>query len=128
MAEPYQPPRSWTRKFCNALRGIALGARTDGSIVVQFLAAITVAAAAAAFRVTPLDWCLLVLCIAIVITAEFLNSALESLARAVTSQYDPHIHAALDLASGGVLVLSLGAAVVGGLVFWPYVSQLATGG
>ena len=57
------------------------------------------------------------MCIAMVIGAELFNSALERLARAVTRSEDEDVAVALDIASGAVLVVSLGAAAVGGLVF-----------
>ena len=62
------------------------------------------------------EWCLLILCIALVMTAELFNSALEQLAKAITKEEDPHVRNGLDIASGAVLVAAIGAAVIGLLV------------
>jgi diacylglycerol kinase (ATP) len=35
------------------------------------------------------------------------------------------VKAAKDVAAGAVLIASLAAAIIGGLVFWPYVAALA---
>jgi diacylglycerol kinase len=75
-----------------------------------------VLAAAAQLRVTTIEWCLLVVCITIVLSAELLNAAMETLARAVTDQFNPQIRDALDIAAAAVLVAALGSVVVGSLI------------
>jgi diacylglycerol kinase len=60
--------------------------------------------------------------VAIVLTAELFNTAVEWLAKAVTRTEDPHIEAALDIASGAVLLAAAGAAIVGLLIFLPRVA------
>ena len=108
---------SWPRKVALAIRGIVWACRTERSFAVHLSAAAAVIVAAAALRASLVEWCLLVLCIAIVLAAEMLNTALERVARAVTSEKNDDIRNALDAASGAVLIASVGAAVVGGLVF-----------
>jgi diacylglycerol kinase len=75
-----------------------------------------VLAAAAQLRVTTIEWCILVLCITLVLTAELLNTALETLARMITRSFHPEIRDALDIAAAAVLVASLGSAVIGTLI------------
>lgn len=78
--------------------------------------AIAVILTAAVLRV-PLDhWCLLLLCIAVVFSAEMMNTAIEWLARAVTDQRDQRVRNALDVASAAVLCAAIGAAIVGMLI------------
>lgn len=116
---PFEPQRSWPRKFANAFRGVALGVRGQTSFPVHGLAAAAVCIAAVLLGVGPTQWCVLLLCMALVITAELLNSAIEHLARAVTSDHNPHIGAALDIASGAVLVASIFAGLIGALTLLP---------
>ena len=54
-------------------------------------------------RVSRVDWSILLLCIFGVLTAELFNSALESVARAIDTRHNPHLAAALDIASAAVL-------------------------
>jgi diacylglycerol kinase len=63
------------------------------------------------------EWCLVMLCIAGVFAAEMFNSALESLAKAIDRQYNPHLADGLDIASAAVLISAAGAVVVGLLLF-----------
>jgi len=109
--------RSWVRKFADAFRGLALGVRGQSSFFVHFFVAAAVVLAAAVLRVDHVEWCLLLMCIAGVLTAEMFNSALERLARAITDELHPDVGAALDIGSAAVLVASIGAAVVGVIVF-----------
>ena len=63
-----------------------------------------------------MEWCVLVLCIAVVLAAELFNCALERMGRAITRDYDEQLRDALDMAAAAVLVAALGAAVVGTLI------------
>ena len=45
------------------------------------------------------------------------NSAFESAAKAITSDFDDHIRDSLDIASSAVLVVAVAAAIVGASIF-----------
>jgi len=62
-------------------------------------------------------WSLLILCIVMVIGCEMLNTSIETLAKAITSSHDPLVGRALDIASGAVLTVAFGAAIVGTILF-----------
>lgn len=109
-------PRTWGRKFGDSFRGLAQGCR-DPSFYVHFAMALSVVAVGLALRVSAIEWCLLVLSIAVVLAAELFNTALETLAKAIDQQFNPHLEAGLNMASGAVLLVSLGAAFVGIVVF-----------
>ncbi len=109
--------RSWPQKFRRAFWGIGVGTWGQSNCAVHITFAVLVMIAAAVLRVDLAEWGLLILCIAIVLVAEVFNSALERLAQAITRTENEDIAAALDIASGAVLVAALGAAVVGALVF-----------
>lgn len=114
----HNPRRShWSRKFACAFRGVTVGVWGQTSFYVHIIAATFVIGLAAFFRVDTWEWCVLTLCIALVMTAELFNSALEHLAKATTGENNDQIRNALDIASGAVLVASLGAVVVGVVVF-----------
>lgn len=117
---PFDPPRrSWLKKFADAFAGIAIGVRGQASFVVHLVCAAIVVAAGVWLKVNPTEWCLLVLCIAVVLAAEMFNSALERLAKALDDEENPHLAAGLNIASAAVLLAALGAAVVGAIIFVP---------
>ncbi|MBI3837913.1 MAG: diacylglycerol kinase family protein [Planctomycetia bacterium] len=109
--------RSWPRKFRRAARGLGWGLRTERNFSVHLVVAAAVVAAAIALDASRLEWCMLVLCVAVVLGAELFNTAIEQLARAVTRDHNEHVRDALDTSSGAVLLTAIGAAIVGSLVF-----------
>ena len=116
-SRPTHTRRSWTDKFIDAFRGFGEGVRGQSSFVVHFAAAAAVLLAAAVLRLAPGEWCLLILCIAMVLAAEMFNSALESLAKAIDDRPNPHVGRALNIASAAVLIAAAGAATVGTIIF-----------
>ena len=118
------PERSWIRKFRDAFRGIKEGIHGQSSFFVHFFMSAAVVAAAAVIRVNLVEWCILLLCITVVLTAEMFNSALESMAKAVTGETDPHLGNSLDIGSAAVLTASLGASLVGSLLFVNHVGKM----
>jgi diacylglycerol kinase len=110
-------PRPWSQKFRDAFRGIQLGIRRQSSFLVHFAFTAAVLVCAALFHVSLLEWCLLILCITVVLVAEMVNSALESMGKAITDQHQYHLGNALDIGSAAVLLAAAGAALVGSIVF-----------
>ncbi len=115
--DPVSPERSWAEKFRDAFRGVKAGVRGQSSFFVHFFAAAAVLVTGIVLGVDMIEWCLLLLCIAGVLTTEMLNSALESMAKAITGESDPHLGNSLDIGSAAVLIASLGASTVGAIIF-----------
>jgi diacylglycerol kinase len=115
--DPLSPKRSWPDKFRDAFRGIKEGVHGQSSFYVHFFVTVVVIAAGAGLGVTPVEWCLLVICITGVLVSEMFNSALESMAKAVTGEVDPHLGNSLDIGSAAVLLASVGSAIVGTIIF-----------
>lgn len=110
---------SWIRKFQVAFRGLGIGILRTASFRVHLPLAVAVVGTAWWAEVDLLGWIALLLAIGLVITAELLNSAIETLSRAVTLEDNPWVRDSLDIAAGGVLAASLIAALIGGIVLVP---------
>src|SRR5216684_3007890 len=109
--------RSWRAKFGDAFRGLKLGVRGHSSFFVHFFFAALVLAAGIVLRCEPLEWCLLLGCIGMVLTAELFNSAIETLYRGLDAATKARTRGCLDIAAGAVLMASILAAVIGAIVF-----------
>jgi len=109
--------RTWPRKFDDAFRGVIHSIRQQSSYRVHFFFALIVPIIGIILKLHLWEWCFVILLIAVVIAAEMLNSAIETLSRAITDQYDEQVRRALDIAGGAVLVLSIFAAILGTLIF-----------
>jgi diacylglycerol kinase len=125
--EPPAPKRSrrpWRDKFRAAFRGIKLGIRGHSSFSIHFFFTALVLAAAIAFSCDLLEWCLLLGCIGMVLTAELFNSAIETLFRGLDEPTRERVWPCLDIAAGAVLLASILAVVIGCLIFIPKLAGL----
>src|SRR5262245_16369222 len=116
--------RLWRDKFRESLRGIKLGIRGHSSFFVHFFFAALVMATAIVLRCEMLEWCLLLGCIGLVLTAELFNSAVETIYHGLDDSTRPRVRHCLDIAAGAVLLASITAAVIGTIVFLPKVAAL----
>ena len=119
-----RPRRSWKDKFRDAFRGLKIGIRGHSSFSIHFFFATLVLAAAVVLKCALLEWCLLLGCIGLVLTAELFNSAVETLFRGLSEEVKERSWQSLDIAAGAVLLASMTAVVVGCLVFVPKVMAL----
>jgi diacylglycerol kinase len=102
--------------------------RTQRNLRIHLAITVLVLLLSAVLRVSLPELAVLVFCIMVVIVAEMLNTALECAVDLVTSDYHPLAKLSKDISAGAVLVASLGAAVVGAIIFLPRLWQLLTGG
>lgn len=107
----------WVRKFYLAGRGVISGIQGQSSFAVHLPVAVLVIILAAALRCELWQWCVLLLCIGLVLSAELANSAIEELAKGLCNEPNPSVGRALDIASGAVLVASIAAACIGVIIF-----------
>ncbi len=107
----------WIRKFANAFHGIYLGVVGQSSFLFHATAAVVVLSLAYLLSCQAWQWCVLGLCIGLVLSLELINSALESLAKGVCHEHNEHVGRALDIASGAVLLASIVAAAIGLAIF-----------
>src|SRR5437899_16612 len=101
-----------------ALIGFVVPAvRRHSSFFVDFVATAVVIAAAGALRCDLWEWCVLLGCIGMVLTAELFNSALETLFRGLDESTKARVWPSLDIAAGAVLLASIIASIIGCIVF-----------
>ena len=109
--------RRWRDKFREAFRGMKLGMRGHSSFAVHLFAAAAAVAACIALDCRVVEWCLILLCIGLVLTAELFNSAIETLFHGLDVDTRSRWNGCLEIAAGAVLMASVFAALVGGIVF-----------
>ncbi len=111
--------RRWRAKFGDAFRGVAQAVREQSSFRIHIPVGLLVLALAGWLRCSPSEWGLLLACIAGVFAAETFNSSLETLFHALDDATKNRMRGCLDQAAGAVLLVSLGSAAVGAVVFVP---------
>jgi diacylglycerol kinase len=107
------------RSFGPAFAGLAHLVRTQNNFRVHLLATIVVIVAGIGFQISSNEWLAIILCIAMVLGAEALNTGLELLADAVHPDQHPLIGKAKDCAAAAVLICALASVVVAAMIFAP---------
>jgi len=107
------------------VRGVATGLVLEANVrrqVFVFFLAITLAAW---LGLSAVQFAIVVVVSAAVISMELLNSALEALADAVHPDYDERIQRVKDMAAGAVLIVSVTALMIGISIFlFPLLDRL----
>ncbi len=105
--------------FGHAFRGIGHVLASQRNAQVQTAVGVAVLGAAAFFRVSPVEWALLLLVMGVVLALEAMNTALEAAVDLVTEEYREQARVAKDSAAGAVLLAALASIGVGVAVFGP---------
>lgn len=118
--------KSLAWSFVYAGRGIWWVLASQRNMKIHLAAAAAALLAAAWFKVNLFELALIVFAIALVMVAETVNSAVEKTVDLVTTEYHPMAGLAKDAAAGAVLLAAFFSAVIGLLVFLPYLKKLLT--
>lgn len=108
---------TFRKSFLFAMQGLRTAVRTERNIKVMLLAGVAVVVAGLVVGLDLLSWAIIVLCCGVVIAAELLNTAVETIVDLVSPEFHPLAGRAKDIAAAAVFSLSMLVAVVGVLVF-----------
>ncbi|MGI6755525.1 MAG: diacylglycerol kinase family protein [Atopobiaceae bacterium] len=108
---------TFKRSFLFAFQGLRVAIKTERNIKVMISAGACAVIAGFIVGLDLVEWALVVLCCGVVITAELVNTAIETVVDLVSPEFHPLAGRAKDIAAAAVWVLSLAAALVGILVF-----------
>lgn len=110
--------RSLVSSFNHAIDGIVYTLRTQRNMRIHVGLAIVVLFASTFFRISRVEFLVVLLTIVFVIGTELVNTAVEATIDVATEGYDPVAKVAKDVAAGAVLVSAIGSAVVGYVIFF----------
>jgi len=109
------------RSFACAIKGTTYLIRSQPHARIHLTATLAAFACGIGFNIKQLEWCLLIIAVAVVWVAEGVNTALEVLADAVHPDRHPLIGRAKDVAAAAVLIAAAGALLIGLLIFGGYI-------
>lgn len=112
---------SLLKSFGYSIKGFLAAMREERNMRIHLGAALIVIALGFWFQISATDWCILLIMIGTVISAELFNTSIETLADVVTKEKHPGIGKVKDIASAAVLILCVISVVVGVIVFFKYV-------
>lgn len=94
--------------------------KTEHNIRIHLVAALAAIALGMICRLSRTDWLIIILCIGFVITAEFMNTAVERLVDLISPEEHKAAGTIKDIAAGGVLIAAITAFIAGMVIFFPY--------
>lgn len=113
-----KPSRREFSSFRYALEGISASLKSQRHLRFHCVAAVIVIAAAIALSLPVRDMALLLLVIALVISLELVNTAIEAIVDLAAPEWHQLGKIAKDAAAGAVLVAAIFAAAIGILIFY----------
>lgn len=112
-----------TKKLVNSFKyaaaGIIVSFKKERNMKIHFLIMLLVIAAGAVLKISEIEWFMCIVWFAAVIGGELFNTAIETTVNIAMPYRNPKAKAAKDISAGAVLMLSIGAAVTGGMIFIP---------
>lgn len=107
------------RSFGFALAGLAYLLRTQRNARIEAAIGLVAATAGIVLGLSAVEWAILTLTICLVLILEGLNTSIELAIDLASPRLHPMARAAKDLAAAMVLVASIGAIIVGLMLFGP---------
>ena len=101
----------------NAIKGLIYTITTQLNIKRQILIAILVIAMGLIFKIPKIEFMFLIFSIALVIFAETVNTAIETVVDMYTEKYNEKAKIAKDVGAGAVLVCSINSIVIAIIIF-----------
>ncbi len=103
-----------------AKQGIYYAFKTQNSFRIQILCAILSIILAIFFRFNRFEWMILIFTICAVLSAELLNTVIETIVDLYTNEFHQKAKLAKDLSAGVVLLTCMFAVAIGLILFIPH--------
>ncbi len=112
--------------FINRIKGIGIACKgawfllkNESSIKVQVTIAVLVTLAGFYFNISATEWMIQTLTIAMVLSVEGLNTAIEEIANFVHPNHHKKIGYIKDVAAGAVLFTAIAALIIATIIYYP---------
>ena len=122
------PLRKWVESANYAIEGILHAAKTERHLRYHFYAAVLILLLSLILSITRSEFIAIAIVAIIVLSVEMLNTAIEATVDIIFKEYDNRAKIIKDIAAGAVLTASIGAAVVGYIIFLPYLKNIFENG
>lgn len=110
--------------FRYAISGIAAALREEPNLKFQFLAGFFIFILSIILNVSTLDFMIIIFLIGFVISLELTNTAIEAVVDVFTDKKHPGAKLAKDISAGAVLIGATTAAILGLIIFLPYLKNV----
>ncbi len=112
-----------TKKIANsfkyAFEGFFTSLKTERNMKIHILIMLIVIAMGFIFKISILEWFICIILFSIVIAGELFNTAIETVVDMITPYKNKKAKIAKDISASAVLVLAIGSAIIGMIIFIP---------
>ena len=108
----------------NAVNGLIYATTTQSNIKKQLFIAVCVLVLSLFYKLETTQFLCLTFAVFLVIFAEMVNTAIETVVDMVSHERNPKAKLAKDIAAGAVLVVAMGAAIMGVMIFGPKIINI----
>ena len=112
------------KSFSYSLDGIIYAYKYEQSMLIHVIATIAVIITNIVLNISPIEWLITFIAIGMVLAAELINTAIEAVVDLITLEIHPLAKIAKDCSSAATFVLALMAAVIGVVIYAPYIAEL----
>jgi diacylglycerol kinase len=109
------------KSYGYAIRGLVKTFREEQNLKIQTFASLVVFILGIYFSISRIEWAILVLVICLVLIAEISNSAVERITDVLKPRINTYVKEIKDIMAAAVFLSSIGAIVIGLIIFLPYV-------
>lgn len=112
--------KHWLRRFGYALNGWRYAVRTERNVQIHLIVTGVVLAFSIGLPVTQTEFFIVLTMIALVLSLEMVNTAVEHVVDSLTVDHYEWAKRAKDVAAGAVLLAAVVSFVIGLMIFLPY--------
>lgn len=112
------------KSFYYACHGLFKTFCEEQNLKIQTVVGILVIGAAFILKVSPLEWCALIIVIGLVIITEIINSAIERVTDVLKPRISDYVKEIKDIMAAAVMLSSITAIIIGLIILGPYLINL----
>lgn len=110
--------------FVCAARGIKEAVKTEANLKFDIIVAVIIIVCGFLFKISMIEWIMCIISIGVMLFAEIMNTAVETVVDLVTREKNKQAEKAKDISAGAVLILSINVAIIGFIIFIPKIANL----
>ena len=107
------------KSFKYALEGFITSFKTEQNMKIHIFIMSMVIIFGIFLKISKAEWIICIILFAVVISAELFNTAIETVVDMITLEKNEKAKIAKDIAASAVLVLAIGASIIGLIIFIP---------
>ena len=122
------PLRKLVESANHAIEGMLHSAKTQRHLRYHFYTAVVILILSLVLGVSKTEFIAIAIVSIIVLSVEMLNTAVEATVDSIFKEYDERAKIIKDIAAGAVLLTAIGAALIGYIIFVPYLKSMFESG